>query len=191
MGLPPKPLLTGLQLQRIYVSVIRQNWHLLPLEQITELLGWTREKLDFTLKEDDFLDIKLGPKPACAPVVYAAPGPAEKQRAVEIRSLVQSALGKELSTPGEPAFDFVARLSALEPPVRKSAAPPASGYMDLSNYELETGDSVPPYITAALTRQLRSFGASPGAGTRVIVGVDAKMPAGTFSSESEPRALKV
>jgi len=123
--------------------------------------------------------------------VYAAPGRAEKQRAMEIRSIVQSALGKELSTPGEPAFDFVARLSALEPPVRKSAAPPASGYMDLSNYELETGDSVPPYITAALTRQLRSFSASPGTGTRVIVGVDAKMPAGTFSIESEPRALKV
>lgn len=191
MGLPPKPLLTAAQLQRIYVTVIRQNWHLLPLEQITELLGWTRETLDFTLKEDDFLDVKLGPKPKCAPVVYAPPGPPEKQRAAEIRRIVQSALGKELSTPGEPPFDFVARLSALQVPVRKSAAPPASGYVNLSTYTLETGDSVPTHITAALSRQLRSFGASPGAGTRIITRVDPNLPPGTFSIEPEARILKL
>ena len=28
MGLPDKPLLTGDQLSRIYITVIRQNWHL-------------------------------------------------------------------------------------------------------------------------------------------------------------------
>ena len=71
MGLPPKPRLTPDQLRRIYITVIRQNWRLLPLEQITELLGWPREKLEFTLKEDDFLDVKLGPKPACAPVTWS------------------------------------------------------------------------------------------------------------------------
>src|SRR5579885_3289763 len=37
MGLPPKPQLSPAQLRRIYITVIRQNWHLLPLEQITEL----------------------------------------------------------------------------------------------------------------------------------------------------------
>src|SRR5258705_612257 len=62
MGLPAKPQLSADRLRRIYITVICQNWRLLPLEQITELLGWTREKLEFTLKEDDFLDIKLGPK---------------------------------------------------------------------------------------------------------------------------------
>jgi hypothetical protein len=116
MGLPPKPRLTSGQLRRIYITVIRQNWHLLPLEQITELLGWTPEKMAFTLKEDDFLDIKLGPKPACDPVTYAAPTAAEKRRAGEIRTLLQATVGPELTAPGEPAFEFVARLSRLDGP---------------------------------------------------------------------------
>ena len=59
LGLPPKPQLTDDQLRRIYISVIRQNWHILPKKQIIELLGWTPEKFAFTLKEDDFLDIVL------------------------------------------------------------------------------------------------------------------------------------
>ncbi|MEX2261652.1 MAG: hypothetical protein WD696_06855 [Bryobacteraceae bacterium] len=54
MGLPGKPRLSEEQLRRIYVTAIRQNWHLLPFEQLMELLGWSREKLEFTLKEDDF-----------------------------------------------------------------------------------------------------------------------------------------
>ena len=125
MGLPPKPRLTSGQLRRIYITVIRQNWHLLPLEQITELLGWTREKMAFTLKEDDFLDVKLGPKPACDSVTYAAPNAAEKRRAAEIRKLLQATLGPELTAAGEPAFEFVARLSRLDGPpavARKGAA---------------------------------------------------------------------
>src|SRR5438046_5404802 len=42
MGLPAKPQLSDEQLRRIYISVIRQNWHLLPFEQIVALLGWSR-----------------------------------------------------------------------------------------------------------------------------------------------------
>src|SRR3954451_1436602 len=56
MGLPPKRQLTPDFLRRIYITVIRQNWHLLPEEQIMELLGWDAERFAFTLKEDDFLD---------------------------------------------------------------------------------------------------------------------------------------
>src|SRR5437763_14844801 len=43
MGLPEKPRLSSDQLRRIYITVIRQNWHLLPTEQIIALLGWTPE----------------------------------------------------------------------------------------------------------------------------------------------------
>jgi hypothetical protein len=53
MGLPEKRQLTDDQLARIYITVIRQNWHVLPEDQIVELLGWTRERFEFTLKEDD------------------------------------------------------------------------------------------------------------------------------------------
>ena len=38
MGLPARRHLSEDQLRRIYITVIRQNWHLLPEEQIVELL---------------------------------------------------------------------------------------------------------------------------------------------------------
>ena len=43
-----------------YITVLRRNWHLLPYEQITQLLGMSREELKFRLIEDDFLFTKLG-----------------------------------------------------------------------------------------------------------------------------------
>src|ERR1700694_5264886 len=48
MGLPKKRHLTADQLARIYITVIRQNWHLLPEPQLIELLGWSRKRFDFT-----------------------------------------------------------------------------------------------------------------------------------------------
>jgi hypothetical protein len=133
MGLPPKPKLSNEQLRRIYVSVIRQNWHLLPFEQLMALLGWTREKLDFTLKEDDFLDVKLGPKPECAPVAYHDPTPEERKRAAEMQRAVRSAFGAEWSARGEPAFTFIQRLSSLEfEPLRIESARPGNQHVDLS-----------------------------------------------------------
>lgn len=69
MGLPQQPLISEEQLSRSYITVIKRNWHLLPFDQLLELLDWTPEKLDFILKEDDFLFIKLGSaKPECDPI---------------------------------------------------------------------------------------------------------------------------
>ncbi|MFO1514185.1 MAG: hypothetical protein U1F83_14935 [Verrucomicrobiota bacterium] len=39
LGLPPKPKLSDDQLRRIYITVIRQNWHVLPHQQLIQLLG--------------------------------------------------------------------------------------------------------------------------------------------------------
>ncbi|MFN0166666.1 MAG: hypothetical protein ACKV22_09565 [Bryobacteraceae bacterium] len=123
MGLPAKRRLTGDQLRRIYITVIRQNWHLLPEEQIIQLLGWTREKFSFTLKEDDFLDIKLGnSKPKCDPVLYAEPSAEEKQRAAAIRKILRSELGPALDETGEEPFAFIAEYSR---PVSKPPRPDA------------------------------------------------------------------
>src|SRR5579884_3859194 len=44
LGLPTRPRLTPDQLRRSYITVIRQNWHLLPNDQLLTLLGWTPEK---------------------------------------------------------------------------------------------------------------------------------------------------
>ncbi len=45
---------------RGYVTLIRRNWQLLPYEQLLELLEMTPEQLAFTLREDDYLWVKLG-----------------------------------------------------------------------------------------------------------------------------------
>lgn len=55
-----------------YITLIKNNWHLLPYNQLVDLLEMTEEKLDFTLREDDFLNIKLGYfKPYCEELVYS------------------------------------------------------------------------------------------------------------------------
>ena len=43
-----------------YITIIKSMWHLLPCSQLLELLGWSKERLAYILKDDDFLDIKLG-----------------------------------------------------------------------------------------------------------------------------------
>ena len=104
MGLAPKIPLTSDQLRRIYITVIRQNWDVLPEEQLIQLLGWTKEKYRFTLKEDDFLDVKLGAKPKCEAIRY--------EGAKADASWIRRTLGRDLNIKGEEPFAFVKRLSA-------------------------------------------------------------------------------
>jgi hypothetical protein len=134
MGLPAKPRLSDDQLARIYITVIRQNWHVLPEEQIIDLLGWNRQKFEFTLKEDDFLAGKLGlKKPRCGKLVYAPPAAAERARAAEIRATVRELFGDAIHQPGEELCHFVKSLS--DPafrPLRDRAARAGHDEVDLS-----------------------------------------------------------
>ena len=119
LGLPRKISLTADQLRRLYITVIRQNWHVLPNPQIIELLGWDEARFAFTLKEDDFLDVKLQAKPALPPLSWHAPTAPEQARAAEIRRIVRQVFGPAIDLPGQPPFAFVRQLS--EP----SGQPPA------------------------------------------------------------------
>lgn len=59
-------------LSRGFINIIRNNWYLLPYEQLLVLLDYTQERLEFILKNEDFLDVKLGgKKPVCERAVYA------------------------------------------------------------------------------------------------------------------------
>lgn len=118
MGLPRKRRLSPDQLRRIYITVIRQNWHLLPDDQMVALLGWTRDKYAFTLKEDDFLDVKLGPKPVCEPVVWRAFTKQEREAANRMREIVRETMGKLIDEPGE---DLCAFLKQPMPPPRATS----------------------------------------------------------------------
>ena len=133
MGLPKKPLLSGDQLARIYITVLRQNWHILPEEQIVELLGWTQARFQFTLKEDDFLGIKLGRKPRCSELLYSPPSAADKARAREIRATVRELFGDSINQPGEERFHFVKVLSdGSKALLRDDAAKPRPDEVDLT-----------------------------------------------------------
>ena len=112
MGLPaavpvPKEVKT-----RGYITILRRNWHLLPYEQLLQLVEMTPEQLAFCLREDDFLFHKLGAlKPRCEPLRYAVPDDAAKRRAAEIKQIVQQDLGHQILRPGEARFHFLQRFN--------------------------------------------------------------------------------
>lgn len=116
MGLPRNPDVSPDMLTRGYITLIRRNWHLLPYEQLLQLLEMSPEHLATKLREEDFLWIKLGSlKPACELIRYHLPDEAAQSRAAEIHRVVFEEFGDELYRQGEPRFDFVRKLSAPLP----------------------------------------------------------------------------
>jgi len=112
MGLDKPPRITADQQRRSYITVIKRNWHLLPYEQLLELLDWTPEHMAFTLREDDFLYIKLGSlKPQCEPLRFAAPDEKTLAREREIARVVREEFSIGVGQVDEPLFTFVSRLS--------------------------------------------------------------------------------
>ncbi len=104
MGLPADVSIAPEMRQRGYVTLIRRNWHLLPYEQLLELLEITPQQLDIMLREEDFLWVKLGSvKPSCEVLRYQPPDDASQQRAAEIRRVVEQEFGNTVGQLGEPA----------------------------------------------------------------------------------------
>ena len=83
MGLPPyrEP---AWEVERIYITILRRNWSLLPYEQLMTLLGLDAAELAKKLREDDFLSVKLGAKPCCEPLAFEALEPGVEARLREI-----------------------------------------------------------------------------------------------------------
>ena len=116
MGLQNPSPVSEEQWRRSYITIIRRNWHLLPYEQLLELLGWTEEELAFCLREDDFLFVKLGRlKPACLPLEYVAPDETQRNRAAAISRVVEESFPKGLASPEEPLFSFLQHLTRPSP----------------------------------------------------------------------------
>ncbi len=112
MGLPPAAAIPKEQKSRGYITVIRRNWHLLPYDQMLELLDMTPERLAFTLRDDDGVWGKLGYlKPKCEPLRYAPPNEAAKRRTTEIKRIVSEVFGDEMRAKAAPRFEFVKQLS--------------------------------------------------------------------------------
>ena len=123
MGLAGPPRITVEQQRRAALSIIKRNWHLLPYEQLLQLLGWTAEEMAFTLREDDFLFVKLGNlKPQCQPLRYRPPDARVQARAREIASVLRAEFPARVGDPEQPLFEFVKELSR---PPKAAAAQPA------------------------------------------------------------------
>ena len=92
MGLPPQKA-NGDWRSKGYITIIRQNWHLLPYDQLIELLEWDEDYLAYILKEDDFLSHKLGNlKPDVPRIKYRPLTESEKEETHWLREQI-----KELS----------------------------------------------------------------------------------------------
>jgi hypothetical protein len=107
MGLQPDERKCYMWNKRGYITIIRVNWHLLPYEQILELLNWTAEEMAFALKEDDFLYHKLGNhKPQVERIAYFELTEQQKVATEKLRKTIQKHFDLSES-PGELPFDFL------------------------------------------------------------------------------------
>ncbi|MBN1126012.1 MAG: hypothetical protein JXA82_13475 [Sedimentisphaerales bacterium] len=115
MGLPLAMVYPDTYEQRAYISIIRRNWHLLPYNQLLTLLDWDAQKLAFTLREDDFLWIKLGSlKPSCQTLQYMPPDQSTMKRCGQIRATVLSHFKEPFDQPARPRFDFLEDVSPID-----------------------------------------------------------------------------
>jgi len=115
MGLPSTGPVQPQMRERGYITIVRRNWHLLPYDQLLQLLDRTAQQLTFSLNEDDGLFIKLGSlKPKCDPLRYSEPTLEVRTRAEQIKQLVEKKFGDQLSQSSEPRFHFVEKLSQLD-----------------------------------------------------------------------------
>ncbi len=138
MGLGNPPHISRDQQARSYITIIKRNWHLLPYPQLLDLLGWTADKLRYTLREDDFLFVKLGNlKPQCAPLRYQAPTSEALQRQREIGRIVRDTFPPGAALSSDPLFGFIERLSQKP----AAASPPESRQLKFCySYFAQYGD---------------------------------------------------
>ena len=93
-------------LSRGYITILRAMWNVLPDEQLLQLLDYTEERLNFILKEDDFLGIKLGEKCDCPPVYYRELTKAEAERTRRIKAAMDEFVSPLKARGFEAPFDF-------------------------------------------------------------------------------------
>ena len=114
MGLEPDPVVLPEWRRKGYITIVRRNWHLLPYDQLLKVLDMTREELNFSLMEDDFLWVKLGNiKPKCEALRWSA-GMREEERGRRERiAAILKEEGLDPRASEEPRFQFVKDISAV------------------------------------------------------------------------------
>ncbi len=158
MGLGEPPRISSEQWARSYITIIKRNWHLLPYEQLLEVLDWTPERMAFALREDDFLYVKLGRlKPQCEPLRYQVPDERIRQREREIAEILRQEFPTAGQKPGEDLYAFVEDLSAMPAQFSRRRAPSDAGLRFCYSYFALYGDPLlekhaDPYPQGLLAR---------------------------------------
>ena len=110
LGLPPEPEVSGAWRERGYLTLIRNNWHLLNYRQLLQLLDWPAEKLAYTLKEEDFCFYKLGQlKPDCPELRYAPLTSEQRAATREIEAVMRRYFPAETLEYADRPFAFADR----------------------------------------------------------------------------------
>ena len=101
-----------------YLTIIRNNWHLLPYSQLLELLDRTPEQLFRSLMEEDFLWLKLGRnKPDCPTVRLTALSEKELSETQQISELLKQHFPSGIPRRKEKVFAFLHELPEETPVV--------------------------------------------------------------------------
>ncbi|MBO4630423.1 MAG: hypothetical protein J5858_00730 [Lentisphaeria bacterium] len=116
MGLTAHPQVNPKWLSHGYLTLIRNNWQLLPYSQILQLLDWIPEKMAYTLKEEDFFWTKLGKiKPDCLPLKYEELTPAQHEATKHLRTVLRKYFPEEQMEYLESPFAFADQFAPLPP----------------------------------------------------------------------------
>lgn len=114
LGLPPYKEPTW-EPERVYITLTRRNWSLLPYEQMLTLLDLEPTEFAEKLREDDFLWVKLGRlKPVCETLRFEEPSEADVAATRKIAAVVRETLGDELDAPETPRFAFLDELGTID-----------------------------------------------------------------------------
>ena len=106
MGLSAKREIDTRFLTRGFLTIIRNNWHLLDYDGLCRLLDISKEKLTFILKEDDFFWVKMGyMKPDTGTSCWQDPTQDDWNALAKIKEMIASSPLADLE---ENAYDFLA-----------------------------------------------------------------------------------
>lgn len=137
LGLSVPPKVDESWMARGYLTIIRNNWHLLNYEQLMQLLGWDAAKLAYTLKEEDFLWSKMGRlKPACDVLKFKPLTKEEQRKTGELKKIFLDHFPEEARDYIEKPFAFISDYGVKE----KTLADERFGFNFIHSFSASYGD---------------------------------------------------
>ena len=93
--------------KRGFITIIRNNWQVVPYDQLIKCAGMTRDELAFTLKEDDFLGVKLQEKPNVSEIKYTPLTEEQKEQTKKLKAWTEKHFAEYRDKITVNDFDFI------------------------------------------------------------------------------------